>query len=155
MTDPIKAKIQELCPDLMELKFGCEIHRIFWYKSEADKKAGKIDWMETGHYEDGRRGTIIKDLRKSDYLPMWIDFGDQLEFNIGPDDIVSFEILGRPITLADVLRAIMKANFDGNQYDAMCSQQCVDTCRLWILDTDNYDGQTRETQKFIGSILNV
>jgi hypothetical protein len=27
MTDPIKAKLQELCPDVMELKFGCEIEK--------------------------------------------------------------------------------------------------------------------------------
>jgi hypothetical protein len=25
MNDPIKAKIIELCPDVMELKFGCEV----------------------------------------------------------------------------------------------------------------------------------
>ena len=59
------------------------------------------------------------------------------------------------ITLAVVLRAIMKAKFDGNQYDAMGSKSAADICRLWILDSDNYDDQTEETKRFIGNLLGL
>ena len=97
------------CPELMELSFGCEIEHIYWYKTEADKKKGNIDWMQTGHHEDGQRGVVVKDLRDSDHLPMWVDYGDQLEFQIDAEDIVSFDIIGHQPQLQHWLRLLEPA----------------------------------------------
>ncbi len=159
MTDPIKAKIIELCPDLLELKFGCEIQKVFWYKTEKDKKEGNVDWMQTGHHPDGKRGTIVKDLRHPDYLPMWVDYGDQLEFQIEPDDIVSFEILGSPITLCVVLRAIrVKTGLEivgnGTSDPEDSTHILINNEAVWDL-TKDYDQQSEECKQFIGSLLSV
>jgi hypothetical protein len=87
-SDPIKAKIQELCPDVMELKFGCEV------KSE--------------HLVVKHVGPVIRRDTNKDYPyfeTMWGGFS--LDGNGAP--ISPFiEILGSPITLAVVLRAINK-----------------------------------------------
>ncbi len=87
-------------PALMELSFGCEVEEIYWYKTETHKKKKQPDWKYSR--EGGDYGTVVKDLR-SDFLPMWIDKGDQLEFQIQPNDIVSMKIIGHPIQLQDWL----------------------------------------------------
>jgi len=87
----------------MELTFGCEVDEIYWYKTETHKKENQPDWMYSR--EGGDYGIVVKDLR-SDFLPMWIDKGDQLEFQIQPDDIVSMKIIGHPINLQDWLAVL-------------------------------------------------
>lgn len=104
--DKILNYIREQIPSLKELSFGCEIENLFFYKTEADKKAKKPDWKRhTSEY--GLRGTIVKDLRE-DFLPMWVDYGDQLEFCVEPNDIVSFDIIGHQVELRHLLMCIEK-----------------------------------------------
>ena len=102
MTEQLKAEayVRSQRPALMELTFGCEVDEIYWYKTETHKKENQPDWMYSR--EGGDYGIVVKDLR-SDFLPMWIDKGDQLEFQIQPDDIVSMKIIGHPINLQDWL----------------------------------------------------
>lgn len=94
-TDPIKQKIQELCPDVMEPKF--------FDLPEATVKMQKI------------------------------------------------------ITLAVVLRAIQKLFREGTLQGGYNNTILAfgDTAWRWNLEHDNYDAQTRETQLFIGSLLNI
>ena len=147
-------RIQSLVPSVMALEFGCMIEKVFWYKSEADKKKGNIDWLQSS--EHGNDGVIIKDLR-SDFLPMSVDSGDQLEFEIQHNDIVSFEIIGKPITIAVVLLAI-----DINSTDSRwkiivgCNFMRIqfgESYALWNLSKDNFNDQSEETKTFIGELI--
>jgi len=146
-------RIQSLVPSVMALEFGCMIEKVFWYKSEADKKKGNIDWLQSS--EHGNDGVIIKDLR-SDFLPMSVDSGDQLEFEIQHNDIVSFEILGKPITIAVILLALYKisdnnfyVSYEGNIVDGTDE----DIYSNWNLSKDNFNDQSEETKTFIGGLL--
>src|ERR1700690_3922830 len=83
MEDKIKKRLQELCPDVMELKFGCELK---WLKGTKDR----FIFLDTNP-----NGTL------------------QVKFPNGTIGLraAAFsdcEILGSPITLAVVLRAIAK-----------------------------------------------
>ena len=148
-------RIQELVPSVMELEFGCVIEKVFWYKSEADKKSGEIDWRQSSEY--GKEGVIIKDLR-SEFLPMSIDCGEQLEFQIEHNDIVSFEILGKPITLAIILLAIDDESFvvesKTGQFGTTTPEGVyVVRHPCWNLSKDNFNDQSEETKTFIGGLL--
>jgi len=152
-------RIQELVPNVMELEFGCVIEKVFWYKSEADKKSGEIDWRQSS--EHGKEGVIIKDLR-SEFLPMTIDYGEQLEFQIEHNDIVSFEILGKPITLAVTIMAIHKSQSKIFGVATLSNQLSMkehlnDTLLFlvkgWNLSKDNFNDQSEETKTFIGGLL--
>lgn len=95
-TDPIKAKIQELCPDVMAThECNCP----------------------------------------------------------SAEDIVGF-----PITLAVVLRAIpkkgktVKINDEGTFFTGVSDEM---KSAVWDLKHDNYDQQSEECKQFIGSLLNV
>jgi len=107
MTEQLKAEayVRKQRPALMELTFGCEVDEIYWYKTETHKKENQPDWMYSR--EGGDYGIVVKDLR-SDFLPMWIDKGDQLEFQIQPDDIVSMKIIGHRPQLQDWLAVLGK-----------------------------------------------
>lgn len=157
--ESLRSKIIKTCPDIVELEFGCYIQNVFWYGSEADKKKGVIDWIKTGHFKNGREGTVVKDLR-SDFLPMWVDYGDQVDFTIEADDIVSFEIIGRPITLEDVMRTL---NFDLNGYiyanNAIYCAPLID--KKWVNDNKicdwllgkPLDQQPQETIKSLDELI--
>lgn len=148
--------------DTMALTFGCKIDHVYWYKSEKDKKDGKVDWMQTGHHIDGRSGTIVKDLRESDHLPMWVDYGDQLEFSIDPEDIVSFRILGREAQLHEILLAIEKRsdiNISQDKYpsgiieiQAMLNED-EDRHIDWNLAAGGVEHQEDSTIAFIAELL--
>jgi hypothetical protein len=45
--DPIKGKLQELCPDVMELKFGCEIR---WTYKDSTSLGRFIGINDVGDY---------------------------------------------------------------------------------------------------------
>lgn len=154
--EKVRAAVIASVPEIMELTFGCEIRKVFWYKTEKDKKAGNVDWMETGHHEGGREGVIVKDGR-ADFLPMWVDYGDQLDFSIGPNDIVSFEILGRPIRLSDVLRAIssLDLRFFDHCHLTLGGTVCLMTGKdiYWNLTKDDLNLQSQETIDFLAELL--
>lgn len=93
--------------ELKVLEFGCEVEEIYWYKTETDKKKNKPDWMYSR--EGGDYGIVVKDLR-DEFLPMWIDKGDQLEFQVQPNDIVSMKIIGKPPEHRHLLMALKEKN---------------------------------------------
>ena len=66
-----------------------------------------------------------------------------------PIDMSDFKILGRPITLADVLRAWRKSEEPSTWW----SDTCIVICKNWNLEKD-LDGQSEETISFLSNLLN-
>ncbi len=136
MNDPIKAKIQELCPDVMELKRGTQVY----IKDTRTRFEGE---------------TVVVD-----YLPIeevvWYDAGRNLN---SVEKSAVKEILGSPITLAVVLRAI--ANYPKAPYAIKSNGSWLGKWGEyknkynWNLEHDNYDQQSEECKQFIGSLLGV
>lgn len=143
-------------PSIKDLVFGCRIEKIFWYESEEDKREGHVSWEKTGISEYGKDGTVVKDLRK-EWLPMWIDCGDQLEFEIQPNDIVSFEIIGRDIRLADILVTFrdiwVHPTTKKNQGFRWLGLGLSNPGIQWNLLKDRLEDQSPETIDFIHDLL--
>ena len=130
MIDKLKKVIQEANSDIMKLKFGCEYKSIeFGYK--AVYLGDSFVWL----LEDERMTAdydIIK--RKRD-----------------------FKILGRPITLADVLIA-MDNKYSGVRYYVTLRGGFIKVGTSWIqttwnLQKNNLDDQSEETKKFLTDLL--
>lgn len=139
MTDPIKQKIQSLVPEVMKLKFGCEILC----------RVGESEHLKEKEIYVG--GPMF--IRKPEEKPY---FRNQWDMHVPNDSIV--EILGSPITLAVVLRAIN----GGQPFSAQDQAWCDDVLNLlmhergaWNLAKDNYGEQSPETKAFIGQLLGV
>ena len=148
----LATRLYELLPHKKELEFGCRIEKVFWYDSEQDKKEGKVSWKRTIS-EYGEEGVVIKDLR-SEFLPMWVDDGEQLEFKIQPDDIVSFEIIGQPLRLADLLMAIGKRNSSVPFYKNKFERSNLEEIYLqYNLSKDNILDQSTEFCEFVLKLL--
>jgi hypothetical protein len=140
MTDPIKAKIQELCPDVLELKFGCVL------ENAKGETLQLVPWLMT---------------YSVDPLPHVLASSE--------NEFINFQttkILGSPITLAVVLRAIANEPADFRMWvDATTFEipHFLMTKREWKEDepilawdlTKDYDQQSEECKQFIGSLLGV
>jgi hypothetical protein len=145
--DPVKEKIQSLCPDVMELKFGCmykDAKGVFTIISAKTMKRSlgnqadqlEVSWFASVIATDGER--IVEGLIEQDEV----------------------EILGSPITLSVVLRAInMKQSTaigvtsGGQFYDERTGK--MQYWRTWNLKHDNYDQQRDECKLFIGKLLGI
>lgn len=127
--DKTKQRIQELCPDVMELKFGCE-----------------VEYMPKQH--------------KGVYLGLGADpIVVAFPWGVQTEELKFFKILGSPITLAVVLRAIGKStpklNIIMNKGRIFIPKKNIGAHLAWNLEHDNYDEQSEECKKFIGSLLGV
>lgn len=145
--DKIKEKIQSLCPDVMELKFGCA-------------------------FEDFTDRWVILSLIDESFLTACLHESKTM---YRTKDMInrsaSIEILGSPITLAVVLRAIEKykddlgvegeGSFVGVMEGGAFIQQDAETSEVtfdgaqWNLEHDSYAQQSEECKQFIGSLLGV
>lgn len=152
MTDPIKSKIQELVPEVMKLKFGCEV-RLLKDKSNFAHEMWKRFSANIWQYDDGKFRLVCGN--------GWADINLFQEFRD------SWEILGSPITLAVVLLAIDKKRggwsigTDGRFITitedgwAWAKESNSVLAVTWNLEHDNFDDQTPECQAFIGDLLGV
>ena len=150
MNDPVKAKIIELVPDIMELAYGClVIYKFFGDLGTFEAKCRYSHRVGNRHYV--------------------IDENDHVHFvyskEVGKEEL---KVLGRPITLADVLRAMEKISDETRVWmgvlttgqifhnaphnDSNAFYQIIDC--TWNLAT-HYDGQTQEVKDFIGKLLGV
>lgn len=140
--DKVKQKIQSLIPEIMELKFGCELIVLKDTKPYREWNTKVIDFVcDVIYYDDTE--TLGKCLRK---------------------DIK--EILGRTITLANVLRAI-DVHSQTNDIDVAkilyvlpdAPYQAMivvgNIVNKWNLSDDNYDHQSQECKDLIGKLLGV
>lgn len=128
--DKTKVKIIELVPEIMELKFGCFV---------------KIDEALP------ERVTALRTIARHDFIITDVtrEWWPVSELNI----------LGRPISLADVLRAIDTTNRSiavntKGLFEEEVGYEDTELGERWNLTTD-FDGQTQEVKDFIGSLLNV
>lgn len=137
--DNVKARIVELIPEIMELKFGTLVR---FQRAPNVILHGQV--VSAEHAND--KVSLLLEISTTVY--QW------------PRSAI-IEILGRPITLADVLRTLQKVRCDeaiGIDYNGgflNCDQDMQnlttsDTC--WNLLTD-YDNQTPELKAFIGTLL--
>lgn len=139
MTDPITLKIQELVPEIMELKEGCRVSHFL-------KGTGTILRVEK---HEGESDTYCLGFLA---LPEPIFEREPLNLN--------WEILGRPITLADVLRAIREngklvyVREDGSFYLEDEPLQIYYSGYFWNLALD-WDNQTQKVKDFLGRLLGV
>jgi hypothetical protein len=127
----IKKEVREAIiaavPEIMELKFGCRVR----LKSSTDDNVHIIlssRETESGDRQYGIDGYVIGDFKEKD-----------------------FEILGRPITLSDVLRAMdnrRKENYTGmeniNNQDYLLD--------IFDLEKD-FDWQSDDVWRFLHSVL--
>lgn len=154
MTDPIKAKIVELMPEIMELKVGCIV------------AVGDAMLPHTVYGID--EGIVSAYLNKP--FPKSMRANDFYDCEFGKDYKGNLEILGSPITLAVVLRVIEKQNAEkitkvlgvlyfginsAGQFIFHESATVKYTGIVWNLELDSYDQQSDETKAFIGELLGV
>jgi len=141
MTKTIE-RIRELCPDTMELKFGC--------------------FVKSKYHPASTR--VIEDYSM---------IGGSIDTEDGIMETNAIEILGSPITLAVVLRAI-NSNSEGKLYGCRHSSIEKDVVRFleyrasegkteiyiplfceWDLLNDNLLEQSKQTQDFVASCIGV
>ena len=114
-------KIQELVPEIMELKFGC-----------------KVKYIKTDDPGFKNKTTLI--IRKIDK--------DFVSWEYGVLKIDRLEILGRDITLEDVLLAIVKKL----TFKAWYQYNLNHLIKIWQFNKPFQD-QSQECKDFIGDLL--
>ncbi len=134
----LKKIIQEANPEIMELKFGCEI---LCEQVWAD---------EIGNYHDEYGTVVFNELDKypEEGLSAWVD-SIQTLMPLGEPT----KILGRPIRLADVLLAISNHIKKNKNIYFSAYFAYIDGKILWDLRQDNLDHQTEETKEFLINLL--
>lgn len=142
--DKIKEKIQSLCPDVMELKFGCEVSFFYqtnWRNHEltADYEIEVVTFVGRNH--EGKNLYTTSD-------------GEAYAFNEA--NMKGYKILGSPITLAVTLRALAKVGTVTKGANALINIIDVNAPDIrWKLDRDNWDEQSVETKEYIGTLLGI
>lgn len=142
---PLHQKIIEFVPEIKELKFGCRFSFI-----------------------DGSRSCVVLDIthKHLDFMVYLPGIGWKIDRLARKDVDGYMKILGRPITLADVLRAIhltapanktlVTLESDGQfiikRYDD--NGKTVEGGPRWNLSTD-LDGQSEECKAFLSKVLGV
>jgi hypothetical protein len=150
----LKKKIQEANPEIMKIKFGCKL---------------KLHWISGWSEETVIEALGDDDTDDLDKMVTLIDDAGNVEE--GKDlSQLNFEIIGRPIRLADVLLALEKLNGDSIGIDAegffvsrkwdegiglssKWNEQGTHRMYRWNLKDDNLDNQSNECKEFLMSIL--
>ncbi len=145
-------KIREACiaanPSILDLTFGCELY----YPSEGNTTPDGKYWVT--EVKDGCVYCIARESYSKDYTPRRF----AIEGN--------FEILGRPIHLADVLLAVekqgdilIKLNYDkticikrSESVKGLTEWQITDSAN-WDLSKNSLIDQSDETIEFISKLL--
>lgn len=127
----LREKIIEAVPDILKLEFGCEI--LVKTKKINIQKAKITGLMSNGNFE------------------CW-EFGEINQTNI-------YKILGRPITLEDVLSALEKTNreaFNAEEQEEkiLISQELAMILYVWKRGK-SFDEQSEETKLALCEIFNV
>lgn len=168
MTDLIKAKIQELCPDIILTVLLtdkrkpkiCVLSKLA-IENGLKPKPHREDGIVIGESKD-KRCWVVRWHRKDDtlmarenYSKEYIQIFDEQDLRDGPD-----------ITLSVVLRAMQSlSRTDSNRHWVVNrhgeflkdreDRLGADVGETWNLTKDNYDDQTEETKRFIGSLLGI
>lgn len=133
----LKNKIVEAVPEIMELKFGCEA--VFIPDNGGASANAIIAWIQDDNFVTDN---------------VLVDSG---EYTL-------HKIIGRPIRLADVLRALQEAPYEKDYpfielnptyygKDEMRISYKRDGACLWDLSKDSLDDQSDETKQFLYDLL--
>lgn len=102
--EQLRAKCNELLPDRLKLEFGCEVER---YNHLEETRVWKDGFLRTEHVHDGIRevfcGQFAEDIalvRIDEKIGAWMPF--EVPRYLARD----WKILGKPLTIEDVLRAL-------------------------------------------------
>lgn len=171
--EQVRARIIELVPEIVELKFGC---RVVWhYEHQIGGIRSRGGLCRFGR---NKEAVVIEDRMVSGVL---IRIEENLSLrSVNPTTLT---IIGRPITLEDVLRAVQKSGecwkldtiMDGNSIRLVVKDRCLYAQPVtntktnfelfiesmvgrisadWHLNK-SLEEQSEETIEFIGSILGV
>lgn len=126
----LKSVIQATVPSIMELKFGCEMRK---HESKYVVLDSKNNWIHLFNVTFG--STVFGPIRKDEY-----------------------EILGRPIRLADVLLAIglkdkIVIGGDGIIGTIAAFGPIIIVKAKWNLKDDSLDNQSPECKDFLINLL--
>ena len=145
MKDKLREAIIKAVPEIIELKFGCKIEN--GYASEDNP-------TRIGYFVEH----IFRTARVNPGSHIRLTDGKRKFWEVKKDND-KLEIIGRPITLADVLRAIEKLN---DVHSTIMSYKktskmkkvsvIIDILRLWNLK-EPLSGQSEETIQFLKDIL--
>lgn len=131
-------RIQALVPDVMELKFGCEVRQVRYRGKDIEPTE---PWYLSDN--DTQRCYI-----EGKYLCFEVNSG---EFQDEKYPLHNYEILGSPITLAVVLRTLSSER--RNYIDVR--DTIYQLVMMWNLAKDDLRLQSKECQEFIDSLIGV
>lgn len=130
-------KIKDACikanPEIMELKFGCDIH----------------------NHHTGNKLIYISQTRAGSHKVL-MPFGDTFTFPKKVTENGDWIILGRPIRLADVLLALKEGpsiSFSADYSEFFEGDINIRSGIFWNLKDDNLEHQSEETINFIADLL--
>jgi hypothetical protein len=141
--DRLKSIIQKANPEIMKLKFGCEV-----IDTRLSVRNAPTIFLNQTRDRKGNVQAYVHSGKTAWYVPNSIK--DR-----------SLEILGRPIRLADVLLTIQTQEADceflmhNSSYANTISLKLPNNPRpvSWNLKDDNLDNQSEETKQFLISLL--
>jgi hypothetical protein len=143
----LKAVIQAVNPEIMELKFGCEVECI------DNKLSNMYDLTGVGLVVSQEAAVFDGHLR-------YITKKEETHRSVKLDFIFHhpnwFKILGRPIRLADVLYTLSLKNPLWRKDSWDCPVSSYDVARIfiaWNLLDDNLDNQSDECKQFLNELL--
>ena len=154
MTKSLQQIQQENRKFILEAIHGCS------YEEALQKEWGEnciIEDCILNGSEMASWGRVIKDNRhKSLYAN--IDSGNQLEFSINWDDDFKCTIIGKPITLNRVLKAIDPFGNYGYVAKHICKVNRINATYKflfeWNPELETLEEQTEETQRAINKLFN-
>lgn len=145
-TDPVKEKIQSLCPDVMELKreeYFLDSIEVTTILKETLREAYNKRFNEHLNYDSW--------VGINDHLE---ECGRMLDKKISKRYSLNAESVGRDINLAVVLRAIgnIDARINLDRHEPILHIYASETMLTWNLLKD-YDDQDEPTKALIGSLI--
>ncbi len=159
--EKLKEIIQKANPEIMELKFGCEV---------------EVRMSDDPYYKNGIYKAVVGRIEPDSLIVMFVDKENKrllklkkTKSNYWATKKQIIKSLGRPIRLADVLIAMNKAKIDSAIQDYGCfmldrEDEIGDSIewqeitsngerRHWNLQKDNLDDQPKETIDFLYNLL--
>ncbi len=130
----IQQAVHKACPELLELSFGCKIK----------------------YHDDFPMRFIVHENDDNNSIGLY----EKNNTVQGIEDIKEFEILGHPIQLQHVLRA-MEANVQSVTIECDGNWKLYESLDMWVAQrikynwdlTKDLNGQSPETLEFIASLL--
>lgn len=137
----LKEVIWKANPSILELKFGCEVAILF----DDSDFYGKVrpEWIKRPIYKVSEQKAVVY-IVDPPFPNNAINVQERLKKR-------EFKILGRPITLADVLLACMKTIWNG-QLSTGVKNNMYKISYIWNMFED-LDHQPDETKSFLYDLL--